>query len=278
MFRHLLVAVALMCACSSKHEPPPEQKSPPASPASSAPAARPPEVHLGFIPANIGARIGHSKTVMAADMRGFKQNPFLALIPAKLACARDLLQSAGVLVLAGDSSPTLYATGLAEPDTRNCLESIAPALGMTARTAEDGSFELVSGDGGASLRWENDVLVAHDLGTGPAAKSSADDKLVELVGRVPRQAPAFLVSHDSFELHTLVVWAQMDEHELTVTMSGEGTSPESATAGLRTLLGDVKQRAKAHGYAIDPAWFKDSVSGKVATIEGHIPLSAFKAK
>jgi hypothetical protein len=271
MVRRLLFAVALTFACSSKREP--AQKAPPPV-QQDQPFA---DGHLNFIPDGIAARVGHHKMLAAIDLRAFKEKPFLRLIPEKLACARDLIQYAGVFVMVADegSQPVVYATQLSELGTKQCIE--ASGVGH-ARIAADGTLEVGDAALGASLRWDGGVLTVQALGTPVTPPVPADATLMELVHRVPPQAPAFLVGHDLGKIETLVVWGQADAQALTITVHAETGSPEDAAAIEHDFIAGVNEAAQQRRYTFDPAWFKTSVTGNLVTVDGRIPLSAFARK
>jgi len=284
MSRGLVLAVLVVVACSSKREPardqPPAPKplTVPKPPAWQPPASLPAGQHLGFVPDGIAARVGHPQGIIAIDLRAFKLDPLLALIPDPFACTRDLLKYMGVVVVAGPPI-VVYATQLSEIGTKQCLDEIAPLIGARSGPARDGSYTIGADGEGASLRWDSGVLTAHELGTPAPAPEPADAELLELMNHVPPQAPGFvLVKGDAAHtVKSLVAWFRIDSHALYLSSRVEGTTAGAARGKIRDFIEGFKEGAAKKHIAVDESWFKETDTDRVSTVESRIPLSAIGA-
>ena len=236
-----------------------------------------PDRHLGFVPDVIAARIGNSVGVAAIDMRAFKGDQLLALIPAPYACARDLVKYLGVAVLAVDDRDrvTMYATQLSETNTKICLEQIAHAAGVSTSKQPDGSFDFDA----LRLHWDAGVLSVHELGNELPAPAPPDAELLELMSHVPAQAPLFLLVKRTTtgKPLRLTAWAQVDGGKLIAMATAEGTSPGDAHDWVVDVVQGFKDGAKQQHAAVDDAWFKVTDDGLASTVEARIPLSAISA-
>lgn len=275
MVRLVGVLVVLTVACKSKHEPP--KPAPPAPKAFVPEPVLTAEQHLGFIPDSIAVRLGKTMGIAAVDMRAFKADQLLALIPEPFACARDLLKYMGVAVVTSEDGEhfTLYATQLSEVNTKACLDQIAPALGVSTMQKPDGSYQV----GAATLHWDNGVLAVHETGTQLPPPAPPDSELLAQLATVPSQAPGFLLIKRtaSGPPLRLTVWFVTEADTVGVTARAEGQTAGAAHDWVNGVVGGFKDAAKEEHFAVDDSWFKVSDTGLTSTLDIRLPLNAITA-
>ena len=173
---------------------------------------------------------------IAVNLRRDELTGMLWGLPEPLACVRTLVSSVGIAVVA--DPPTIgYATNLPEPATRACLDRILPVMGGRTRTGDDGSYQLLLGDGdGAALRWGDGMMTAAPLDVTTAPEGPPSPRLRALVEQVPTDVHGFLLSaaYPKYQVHDAVAWLRVAPSSRKKTSSPGSSSIRPSSSPSRT--------------------------------------------
>jgi len=233
---------------------------------------------LAFVPESIANRLANTNLVFAIDVSHANLEPFLALVPAQFSCARELVKSTGVIVIAEASPFVAYASNLPQDGTRKCLEQLTPLLGATTGSGADGSYEVRMADGGVSLLWQSDVVTIREVGSPPPPSGPASAEIRGLVAQVPANASAFLLSAGFPErkIKNVVLWLRAENEELQVMIRAQGTEAGVVKPWLHATVEGFKKAAIAKNITVDDAWVKETLAEPIGTVEIRVPVSVFR--
>ncbi|NVB83414.1 MAG: hypothetical protein HOV81_33890 [Kofleriaceae bacterium] len=274
----VVLAAILAIACSRKDEPSAAKSAPAAPPASVGSASAAPwpasptrsgVPAVSFVPDAILSQVGASHTILAVDFTKVVESGQLTkLVPHKLRCIRELIGSAGILVVGLGDSMTAIVTKLPERATVKCLER----LGFGEAERRDGGHLFLRPDIQLSAVWTGDTAVITKLGDKPGTGTLAASvrREIELISP---SAASWMISDEQEDLKLVKLWVEVSESSVNLFGSFEGKKPGAAKRALRDIRERMKKAVVDWGLPpLEDSWFRTSSTETTAAVELRLAL------
>lgn len=272
----LVLFASCVAGCSAGKGQPPRQhpSSDPRDARSATDAAA--IVAIPIVPEPLVAKLGSARVVLAIDNARPDSFPIADRIPAELACSRELVRAADIIVLlvSEDDHIGIYATGVSETAVRTCLPEWKRVAGVTSRDIDAG-LSMVIGETEYELRWDASMLSAEPTGWSfPGAPATSLQH--ELIATLPTNTRIWAIARGfppvSAGVDVMAVWFNRTETAARVTLiaRGDDAALESSVGG---VIRGMKKQAIENGMSFDESWLKVSVVPGAMTVELTIPAA-----
>lgn len=263
MLARLVVAVALLGACSKASDPPTTTGE---------------ALSFPFVSDSIANQLGDSNVIIALNLRQFGLEKFSSMVPPMLGCVRDILGKIDVAVIgSSDAATTGFVSGLPEEATKKCAGSLAPLLGMKTEDVQ-GTWQLTAGDDKFQVVWKDGVASVKDLAH-PVKPGAPNARIRGLVAQVPKDAWGWIVSggFPRYKITQSVAYLTSAPGVWKLVVTADSSEPGVTKEWLAGIVKGFKQGASQKGINVDDSWFKLTENGTAARLEGQIPDTLFKA-
>ena len=271
MLGRIALGVCFLFACSKNAVP----QSP--SPAPAQPTRVPVVPIVPIVPGSIVAQLGSVNVVVAADLSKADLHKLVTWLPDEVACLRDLVMSARIVVLTTGEDAQGIVTGPSEAATRACVTRLAPAFGFSTVEGSAGAYELQIPDNPIALTWQGDMLVITKVGH-RTASGNPSPVLLELMARVPGDAACWFASSGfpKDKIKKLVGWVETRTDHWILTITVEGTEPDAARRWLEHFIDGMTSTAHGKGIKVEAAWFTVESTTNTAKLVATIPNGIFR--
>ncbi|MBL9013095.1 MAG: hypothetical protein JNL83_02900 [Myxococcales bacterium] len=262
MLARLLVAIALLGACSGKSDSPG--------------AANTEALSFPFVSDTIAHQLGDANVIIAIDLGKFGLEKFSSMVPPMLGCVREVLGKVGVAVIGSSESGTQgFVTGLPEEATKKCAGSLAPLLGVTTADVA-GAWQLTAGGDKFQVTWKDGVAGVKDVAH-PVKPGAPNARIRGLVAQVPKDAWGWIVSggFPKYKITQSVAYLTSAPKVWKLVVTADSSEPGVAKDWLSGIVTGFKQGAAQKGVTVEDSWFKLTENGTAARLEGEIPDNLF---
>jgi hypothetical protein len=264
MFRFVLASVVALAvvACSKADQ------------SESAPAST---GRVPVIPDTLLAQIGDSSTmVIAVDLAHMNTKPLVEQIPDDPPCMREIVRTAGTVVIATGSEYVGRVTGIDREVAQTCASVFGKQLGFAIKPSTNG-FDFDIPGQPITATWDRGIATIGQRGHTPP-KGAPRAEIAALLAKVPRSAKGLIAQVDepTKRIKSLVGWLETTDDTFILTLRFEGTKDGNAHTACTEVISGFKKGAAEKGLKIEDKWFQIRDDGIVSTVVATVPFDFIK--